>query len=152
MNRISVISLDKKFRKFEKLIKSAALKTLKILKKNGVEADIYLIGDRQMKFLNKKFRDKNKTTTVLSFEEPRSFVYPKSRFKRIGEIYISIRRIKRQASDSKIADHRSLIAGLLIHSFLHLFGYDHKRKNDRIRMEKLEQSTIKKVKTQVKIG
>ena len=146
MNRISVVSLDKKLRKFEKSIKSAALKTLKILKKNGVEADIYLIGDRQMKFLNKKFRGKDKTASILSFEEPRNFIYPKSQFKRIGEIYMSIPHIKRQAVDSEITDYRLLIVKLLIHGFLHLFGYSHKRKNDRIKMEKLEQALSKEIK------
>lgn len=133
MNKVSVVSLDKKFRKFDKPLKSAALKILKILKKNGVEAEIYLIGDRQMRFLNRKFRGKDKTTTVLSFEEPRNFIYPKSELRRVGEIYLNMSKVKVQKS--KIY--------LLVHGFLHLFGYDHKRKNDRIKMEKMEQSIIK---------
>lgn len=133
MNRVLIVSLDKKSRKFEKPLKSAALKILKILKKNGVEAEIYLIGDRQMRFLNKKFRGKDKITTVLSFEEPRNFIYPKSEYRRIGEIYLNMSKIKNQ----------KLKVYLLIHGLLHLFGYDHKRKNDRIKMEKTEQSIIK---------
>ncbi|MBI5079134.1 rRNA maturation RNase YbeY [Candidatus Wolfebacteria bacterium] len=133
MNRVFVVSLDKKFRKFEKPLKSVVLKIFKVLKKDKAEADIYLIGDRQMRFLNKKFRGKDKTTTVLSFEEPRNFVFPPSKFKKIGEIYLNC----------EISNLKSQISNLLVHGLLHLFGYDHKKKNDRIKMEKMEQSIIK---------
>lgn len=129
MNKISVISLDKKFKKFEAEIQGVALKMLEILNKDGVSAEIYLIDSRKMRFLNKKFRGKNKTTTVLSFEEPNNFIYPKSEFKRIGEIYLNMSNVKCQMSDVK----------LLIHGLLHLFGYDHQKKNDRIKMEKKEE-------------
>lgn len=133
MNRVVAASLDKRFKKFEKKISAMALKILKILNKDGVEAEIYLINSGKIKFLNKKFRGKDKTTTVLSFEEPKDFIYPPpaggSKHKKIGEIYIKLPIINCQLP----------ITNLLIHSLLHLFGYDHQKKNDRIRMEKKEE-------------
>lgn len=130
MNKVSVISSDKKFKKFERKIKNTALKILKILKKTSVSVEIYLINSRKMRFLNKKFRGKNKTTTILSFEESRNFISPPSKYKKIGEIYLNS-----QISNSQITQ-------LLIHGLLHLFGYNHQKKNDRIKMERKEQICI----------
>ena len=87
-----------------------------------------------MKFLNKKFLGKNKSTDVLSFIEPKSFVYPPGRFKRLGEIYLNIPLIERQSG----ANFEVALSRPLIHGFLHLLGYTHRRKNDRIKMEKQE--------------
>ena len=89
INKVIVTSLEKKFKKFEKKIKLAAQKILRILGKNNVLVEIYLINSQKMRFLNKKFRGKDKTTTVLSFEEPRNFILPPSKSKKIGEIYLN---------------------------------------------------------------
>ena len=132
MNKISVIGLDKKFKKFEEEIRGVALKILGILNKTDVLAEIYLIDGRKMRFLNKKFLGKDKTTTVLSFEEPKNFIYPPERgqtrtgrkqsrkIKRIGEIYLNMKlttNYKLQTTNY-----------LLIHGLLHLFGYEHQKK------------------------
>ncbi len=85
-----------------------------------------------MKFLNKKFRGKDKAADVLSFNEPKNFVSPPSKFRRIGEIYLNVSSIKYQVSSDR----------LLIHGLLHLLGYVHKKKNDRIKMEKIEQKLL----------
>ena len=60
MNKISVVGLDKKFKKFEAEIRGVALKILEILNKDGVEAEIYLIDGPKMRFLNKNFAAKTK--------------------------------------------------------------------------------------------
>ena len=127
------MSSDKKFKKFERKIKNTALKILKILKKTNVSVEIYLINSQKMRFLNKKFRGKNKTTTILSFEESRNFILPPSKYKKIGEIYLNS-----QISNSQITQ-------LLIHGLLHLFGYNHQKKNDRIRMETKENWIIREL-------
>ena len=136
MNKVSVLSLERRFKKFDGKIKKTALKTFKILKKKNVSVEIYLAGNQKMRFLNKKFRGKNKSTDVLSFEEPKGFIYPPStgglKFKPIGEIYINMSMVKSQMS----------CVGLLIHGLLHLFGYNHKKKNDRIKMEKIEKKIL----------
>lgn len=132
MNEIIVVSLEKKFKKFEREINLAAQKILRILDKNNFLAEIYLVDSRKMRFLNKKFRGKDKATTVLSFKEPRNFIYPPLagglKRKKIGEIYIKL----------PITNYQSPIADLLIHGFLHLFGYNHHKKSNRIKMERKE--------------
>jgi probable rRNA maturation factor len=127
MNKIEVVSLSKQSKRFEKLIQKLAGKVLKVLNKNNVLAEIYLINGQKMRFLNKKFRGKDKTTTVLSFEEPRNFILPASRFRKIGEIYLN------EETRDKKQETR-----LLVHGLLHLFGYNHQKKSDRIRMERKE--------------
>ncbi len=136
MNKISVIGLEKKFGKFEKKIKTIALATLKNLKQDGVQAEIYLAGNQKMKFLNKKFRGKNKAADVLSFNEPKNFISPPSKFKRVGEIYLNMDNNSRQTAVSY---------KLLIHGLLHLLNYDHKKKNDRIDMEKIERKLFNQI-------
>jgi len=151
-NRVLVTSLDKRFQKFEKKIKLACQKILKILGKDNVLVEIYLINSQKMRFLNKKFRGKNKTTTVLSFEEPRNFILPASKYKKIGEIYLNLARITRgsyTAEHARIrersANYKKISEGsayYLIHGLLHLLGYNHQKKSDRIKMEKKEKEIL----------
>lgn len=132
MNKVSVIFLSGKTdKKTERELKKTTLKVLKILTKKSVLVEVFLADSQTMKSLNKKFRGKNKAADVLSFEEPKNFVFPKSKNKNIGEIYINT---KYKIPYSKY---------LLIHGLLHLFGYDHQKKNDTIMMERKERRLLK---------
>ncbi len=134
MNKVLVTSLEKRLKKFEPEIKKTVLKILKILNKKNVEIEIYLINSQKMRFLNKKFRGKNKTTTILSFQEPRNFILPPSKFRKTGEIYI------------KFPSTNYSITQLLAHGLLHLLGYNHYKKSDKIKMERIERLLIEKLK------
>ena len=135
VNKVEIVSLSGRGdKKIKKELEKTALKTIKFLGGKNVSVEVLLTDGRLMKFLNKKFRGKNKAADVLSFEEPKDFVSPKSKNKSIGEIYIN------QASSFKLQASR-----LLIHGILHLFGYDHKKKNDIIKMEKMENLCISRL-------
>lgn len=144
-NETVVFSLDQKFEKLEKEIKISALKVLNFLKKNGIFLEIYLLGDNKMRAINKKTRGKDKPTNILSFCEPHRFPRPeislkKANFKPIGEIYLNPDYIKGDGSKEEL-----LL--LLIHGILHLLGYVHKKKNDRIKMEKAERKLLRQIQT-----
>ncbi len=146
LNEVSVISLDRKFKKFERKIRETASKILKILNKTGVAVEIYLIDGRKMRFLNKKFRGKNKTTTILSFEEPRNFILPASKSRKIGEIYLnasSSPKVFASGQSYRMGRHQASNKQLLTHGLLHLIGYNHQKKSDRIKMELKEQKILK---------
>lgn len=147
MNKVIIGSQNSGFKQFEKKIKSAVFKILKILKKENIAVEIFLVGDKEIQFLNKTLRKKNKPTNVLSFPEPKNFPHPEFKSKKIsylGVIYLNIPYIKKEALPTgrqgkiSLVDIDFLMVKLLIHGMLHLFGFIHKKKNDRIKMEKKE--------------
>lgn len=125
-NKIEVVDFEKRFKKFEKVIEKSAEEILKILKKKNVAVEIFLAGNRLMRQLNRKYRGKDKIADVLSFVEPVNFPHPERKERFLGEIYLNTAMQKTR--------HRIL----LIHAILHLLGYSHKRKSDRIKMGKKE--------------
>ena len=94
------------------------------------ELSIALVNDKEIQFLNKKFRDKNKATNVLSF--PSNGPAPI-----LGEIILSYETLKKEAEELLIPFKHHLIH-MLVHGFLHLQGFDHQTDEDAATMEKLE--------------
>ena len=114
---ISVSAENPKFRKFIKVIKKGAGKLLKASHKNKAFLEIHLV--------DKRFMDKN----VLAFSAPEHFPRPDIKGEFLGEIYLN---------PDYIEGHGEKLSDMLVHGFLHLLGYDHEEKNDRIAMEKKE--------------
>ena len=114
----------------KKLIK---LNKLALFKKKSKNYTIFLTNNKKMKILNKKFRNKNKTTDVLSFP----FNYKKNYKKNIylGDIAISYEIINKRSKNSNFFIE---FDKMWVHGYLHLLGYDHKKKKDFIKMKKLE--------------
>jgi len=137
--------IDKKFETLKNPVRKQVLEILAVLKKEGYAIDVLLLGNRKMRSLNKKYRGKDAATNVLSFEEPKEFVYPKGITKQKGEIYLNpdmssdwwIKRSKKKAEE--FLDIRFL----LVHGVLHLFGYDHIEDGDATKMERKEIAIIK---------
>jgi probable rRNA maturation factor len=89
---------------------------------DATEVTIVLAGDATLRRLNRTFRQKDKTTDVLSFPSGRDRQPDGSR--PLGEIVISVAQADRQAREaghSLAAELRVLV----IHGYLHLLGYDH---------------------------
>src|SRR3990167_3103338 len=97
--------------------------------------DIFLLKDAEMKRLKKRFLPREKgPANVLSFSEPKGWPRPKEEPEKLGEVYLNT-----DLTGSKM----DKLIPLLLHGVLHLLGYDHKKKNDRIKMEKLEKEIMK---------
>lgn len=127
MNKVIATSLDKRFKGDELAAKKIVLEALKILKEDSALIEIFLIGNKLMRRLNKEFRGKDKATNILSFVEPETFPHPETKSRYLGEIYLNA-----------TAKYKSQAISLLIHGVLHLLGYTHKKRNDRMKMEKME--------------
>ncbi|MDP2695636.1 MAG: rRNA maturation RNase YbeY [bacterium] len=126
--RIVVTSLDDRFDNLVKPSRRLLLNAAKQLKLSGLVIELYLMEGR----LNNK-----KTFNVLAFPAPVDFPrpdLPKQKF--LGEIYIN---------PAYIQEHDEDLDYMLIHGFLHLLGYDHHKKDDRINMQKKEDYLLKKL-------
>ena len=67
---------------------------LRALKQNHAELSIALVGDREMRTLNAKYRKKKQTTDVLSFIVEDQ---PMLGAKILGDVVISVEQARRQA-------------------------------------------------------
>ena len=112
------------------------------LKKRRFSLTILLTGNSKMRYLNKKFRNKNKTTDVLSFPNL-GIVDLKKRTNTktyLGDIALSYEIINRR---SKTSNFDLEFDKVWIHGYLHLLGYDHKKIKDYKVMKKIEEKIIK---------
>ena len=95
-----------------------------------------------MKKLNLKYKRKNKTTDVLTFVSTlKNINYNKTKY---CDIFFSAETIKLYSKQNKISfyDH---FTHLLVHSFLHINGYMHKKAKDFIKMQKAEIEILNKI-------
>ncbi len=91
-----------------------------------VEVSVAIVGDRKMRILNKKYRNLDKTTNVLSFSqaEGESIPTPISDKMRLGDIVLSYPMVINDASrDDMMVDDK--VDELVAHGLLHLLGVHH---------------------------
>ena len=152
MIKIDVFVRDKNWKKYipnpEKYLNKQAklIKFKKELIKGGnVNFSILLTGNKEIKFLNNKFRKKNKITDVLSFPyyslnatrknlKNKKYIY-------LGDIALNFYKINRVKKNFKKEFNK-----LWIHGFLHLLGYKHYKNRDFYQMKKLEDKIFKQIK------
>ena len=112
-----------------------------------VSFTLLLSNNRNIKKLNKDFRNKNKSTDILSFPFNKKIRIMKQTY--IGDIIISFNFIDKPKSQSKKFFKQKLIK-TFIHGYLHLIGFDHVKNNDYMKMlkeeDKIYQSVISKLK------
>ena len=129
---------------FNSLIKVFTQKYRFIKKK--VSFTILLSNNKNIKKLNKKFRNKNKSTDVLSFPSDKKFNLKKSPY--IGDIIVSY-EFMNKPKVLNILDFKKKVSKVFIHSFLHLLGYDHIKLKDFKKMlieeEKIYKTIEKKI-------
>lgn len=117
----------------------------------NIGISVNLVGEARIRELNKKYRNKNKVTDVLSFpmsENPQSLpAYQLTSLKTLdlGDIFICLSFAKREAKSENVSIGYKL-AQLTIHGFLHLLGYDHEKSDKgEIEMFKLENQILNKL-------
>ena len=111
----------------KKKIKKISL--LKLTKKRNFFFTILLTDKSKMKYLNYKFRKKNRSTDVLSFPSSSVEDFKKNSDDKIylGDIALSYEII---AKRSKFSNFDFEFDKMWIHGYLHLLGYDHKKNKD----------------------
>ncbi len=123
-------------------LKRIAVELLHLSGKRKCFVQVFLLSDKEMRVICKKVgalpaikktkmgRELSQEThlNVLSFPEKTKFPALRGQMS-LGEVYINY-----DWAEKKI----EILVYLLVHGILHLLGYNHKRKRDTIRMEKLE--------------
>ena len=129
---------------FQKICK-AFPKKYKFLNKK-ISLTVLLSNNKKIKELNKQFRNKNKSTDILSFPINKRLKILKKTY--IGDIIISFNYINRPKNQQPKYFKIKLIK-TFIHGFLHLLGFDHIKNEDYSRMLKEENLLFKSVKSKI---
>ena len=132
--------LKKKELFFKKICKSFP-KKYKFLRRK-ISFTLLLSNNKSIKKLNKSFRNKNKSTDILSFPSNKKLKKIKENY--IGDIIISYNFIDKPKSQSFKSFKKKLIK-TFIHGFLHLLNFDHIKDKDYIKMLKEEELIYKSV-------
>ena len=148
MININVFSEEKAWSKrlrnenlFFQKICNAFPKKYKFLNKK-VSLTLLLSNNKNIQKLNKIFRKKNKPTDILSFPLTKKVRISKQTY--LGDIIISYNFINKPKSLNTDL-FREKVTKIFIHGFLHLLGFDHKKKKDYIKMLKEEGRIYKSV-------
>ena len=148
MIKVNVLSEDKSWSKkikkkeffFNNLCKFFPKKFQFVNKK--IYLTLLLSNNKNIKKLNKKFRNKNKHTDILSF--PFHQELNKSKEIYLGDIIISFNYLNKSKGLNSAYFKENLVK-IFIHGFLHLLNFDHIRKNDYIKMLYEEQKIFRSV-------
>lgn len=101
------------------------------------EVALVLVGDEEMRTLNRDWRGKNGATNVLSFPADDTMMLRDDGPVLLGDVVLALETIEREARemDVTLADHAQ---HLVVHGILHLLGLDHATDEEAETMEALE--------------
>jgi len=120
------------------------------------EIFIRIVDKAAIREINREYRGKDSETDVISFpmidydepldfsyveKDPSSYLDPETGSLFLGDIVLCAERIFEQADEFGHSILREFDF-LVIHSLLHLFGYDHETDDERIVMEKLQEKIL----------
>ena len=152
MISINVFSEEKAWSKrlknkdiFFETICKAFPKKYKFLNKK-VTFTLLLSNNKNIKKLNKVFRKKNKSTDILSFPLNKKIKIKKNTY--LGDIIISYNYLDKPRSQD-LKSFKEKVTKILIHGFLHLLGFDHKKNKDYSKMLKEENLLFKSVQSKI---
>ena len=151
MIKLEVLSEEKNWSKkikkkeiFFKSVCESFPKKYRIFNKK-LSLTLLLSNNKNIKKFNKKFRNKNKSTDVLSFPFENKI---KKKELYLGDIVISY-NFMNKPKNQNLNLFKDKVIKTFIHGFLHLLGFDHIKFKDYKKMfkeeQKIYQSVIKKI-------
>ena len=108
----------------------------------AIEISLKLSDDAEVHALNKAYRDKDKSTNVLSFPQIQpdlleTLANTDDGEALLGDIILAYETCKADA-DAKDISFSNHVTHLVVHGTLHLLGYDHENETDAAVMENIE--------------
>lgn len=109
--------------------------------KNEYYLSLLITTNDEIQKINREYRQKDTPTDVISFayNETENF----GAVNMLGDIVISIERVKEQSSEYGHSDEREFYY-VLCHGMLHLLGYDHIEEEDKVVMRRREEEILSK--------
>ena len=107
-----------------------------------ITLSLLLSNNKCIKKLNKNFRNKNKSTDILSFPLAKKTMISKKTY--IGDIIISYNFINKPKSQ-KTKFFKEKLIKIFIHGFLHLLSFNHIKEVDYKRMSREEEHIFQSV-------
>lgn len=149
----------KKYKAIAEMVASSAITIMGF--PSEIEVDINFISEKEIKRLNSEFRQIDKVTDVLSFpsfeiKAGENLVLNKDdkilanigEAVHFGDMAICLKQTKRQAKEYGVTVEQE-IKKLVIHSILHLMGYDHIKDEDYLVMKEQEEKLDKLIKEKI---
>tara|TARA_B100000073_G_C23493455_1_gene476688 strand:- start:53 stop:511 length:459 start_codon:yes stop_codon:yes gene_type:complete len=109
-----------------------------------IYVSLLLTNNKKIKLLNKRFRNKNKPTDILSFpffDKKNLQVNLKKKEFYLGDIIISHEEFLRKHK----SDYKNEFIKIFIHGYLHLLNFDHKLDKDYKIMNTIEKKIFRKI-------
>ncbi len=115
----------------------AALQAAGASSATGFDLAVRLVDEDESQLLNKRYRQQDKPTNVLSFSFDGLDGLPAEAVRPLGDLVICVPVVEREANErgKKLHDHW---AQMVIHGTLHLLGHDHQTEEQAVSMEGLE--------------
>lgn len=139
--------------KYEEIIKRVIEQCFKEekIEKSKLYISITLTNPEHIHEINKKYRNVDRATDVLSFpmfeKDELDKKIKNNDFEHedvLGDIVISIEKVEEQAKEYGHSFEREF-AYMLVHGFYHLMGYDHIEDDDKVVMRKKEEIVLNKL-------
>ena len=111
-----------------------------------VSFTLLLSNNKNIKNLNKIFRNKNKSTDILSFPLDKKIKVSKNTY--LGDIIISYNYIDKPKTQN-LKLFKEKVIKIFIHGFLHLLGFNHIKNKDYSKMLREEDLLFKSVKLKI---
>ena len=122
------------------------------------EVNVLLTDNEAIREINKAEREIDRATDVLSFpfvdyavpgdfsacEEDPTLFNPERGALMLGDMVISLEKVKEQAFEYGHSEKREL-AFLTAHSMYHLMGYDHEEEEGRLEMEEKQEALLQQL-------
>lgn len=151
-NRQNVVNFTDDIKKVLKSAIECALKFEKF--KNPYEVDVTIVDNKEIRKINKKFRNIDRETDVLSFPMLRfkdgqggvdeDDINPDTNEVVLGDVVLSFEKALSQSKEYEHSFEREA-AYLTVHSVLHLLGFDHEIDNDKKKMRIEEEKIMNEI-------
>ena len=146
MKNIGIFNETQKKVENLEILKPLLTYALEVENVDNLEFNVIIINNEEIHKINKEYRGIDRPTDVISFalEDYKDIKYEND-YRVLGDIYISIDKVKEQAKEYGHSFEREL-SYMVVHGFYHLMGYDHMKEDEKNIMRQKEENVLEKLK------